>query len=191
MSIFINPRDALPTVSAERCHTLHLHCIQPKSLGSVYTVQCSDITVHFKPPHKEEYILELPSGGTGNDQFVSSLSGEEMVTEKVIRGKERWFNQAQGLSCGDFSYLQKVLDMLQRPPNKPRQREEKKNVYHYSSFLFLPSESLPPSLPVMRRFEEHLLKTFNIGPPPSSRQPPPTTDTNQPPDTTGENRDKA
>ena len=74
-------------MSAERCQTLHLHYIQPKALGSVYTVQCSDVTVHFKPPHKEEYVLELPGGGGGSDQFVSSLSGEDMVTEKVIRGE--------------------------------------------------------------------------------------------------------
>lgn len=88
VSIFINPRDTLPTVSAERCHSLHLYYVEPKALGSVYTVQCSEVIVHFKPPNKEEYLLEPPSGGTGNDQFVSSLSGEEMVTEKVIRGEE-------------------------------------------------------------------------------------------------------
>lgn len=87
VSIFINPQDSLPTVSADRCNTLHLHCIQPKSLGSVYTVQCSDVTVHFKPPHREMYVLDIPiCGVTGNEQYVSSLSGENMVTEKVIRG---------------------------------------------------------------------------------------------------------
>ena len=85
VSIHINPRDSLPTLSAERCHTLHLHYIRPEALGSIYTVQCSDVTVHFKPPHREDNVLELPS--EENEQFVSSLSSESVVTEKVVRGK--------------------------------------------------------------------------------------------------------
>ena len=32
-------------------------------------------------------MLELPSGGSDSDQFVSYLSGESMVTDKVIRGE--------------------------------------------------------------------------------------------------------
>ena len=87
VSVFISPHDSLPTLSAERCQTLHLHYNQPSALGAVYTVHCSDITVHFQPPHKEEYVLELPGGGDDSDQFVSRLSGEGMVTEKVIRGE--------------------------------------------------------------------------------------------------------
>lgn len=64
-------------------------------MGSVYTAQCRDVTVHFKPPYREEYVLELPGGGTGEegekDQFVSYLSQENMITEKVVRGLEEGF----------------------------------------------------------------------------------------------------
>ena len=90
MSIFINPGNSLPTVSAERCQGLHLHYTKPETLHSVYTVQCKDVTVHFEPPHRREYVLELPeTSEQENEQFVSSLNGENMVTEKVIRGEEK------------------------------------------------------------------------------------------------------
>ena len=78
-------------------------------MGSVYTAQCRDVTVHFKPPHREEYALELPGGGTGEegekDQFVSYLSGENMITEKVVRGLEGGFILVyQWLSAFCISY---------------------------------------------------------------------------------------
>ena len=83
VTIVISPQHALPTVSAERCRALHLHYHTPQAFGSIYTVQCSDITVHFKPPHREENTLELPEG---NEQFISYLDESKIVTEKVIRG---------------------------------------------------------------------------------------------------------
>ena len=93
VTVLINPRDSLPTISAERCETLNFHLVRPEAMGSVYTAQCRDISVHFKPPHREEYVLELPGGGAeeeggggGKDQFVSYLRGENMITEKVVRG---------------------------------------------------------------------------------------------------------
>ena len=89
VSIFINPRESLPTVSVERCQALHLHYIRPHAFGSVYTVQSTDIHVHFKPPYKKEFVLELPEEEeSGDQQFMTSLSGESMVTKRVIRGKK-------------------------------------------------------------------------------------------------------
>ncbi|CAI8011357.1 hypothetical protein GBAR_LOCUS7342 [Geodia barretti] len=88
VSVLINPRDSLPTISAERCESIRFHLVRPGAMGSVYSVQCRDVSVHFKPPHREEYVLELPGGGVeegGRGQFVSYLSGENMVTERVVR----------------------------------------------------------------------------------------------------------
>ena len=91
VSVLINPRDNLPTISAERCESVRFHLVRPGAMGSVYTAQCRDVSVHFKPPHREEYALELPGEGVeegGSGQFVSYLSGENMVTEKVVRGTQ-------------------------------------------------------------------------------------------------------
>ena len=91
VSVLINPRDSLPTISAERCESIRFHLVRPGAMGSVYSVQCRDVSVHFKPPHREEYVLELPGEGVeegGRGQFVSYLSGENMVTERVVRGTQ-------------------------------------------------------------------------------------------------------
>ena len=91
VSVLINPRDSLPTISAERCESVRFHLVRPGAMGSVYSVQCRDVSVHFKPLHREEYVLELPGEGVeegGRGQFVSYLSGENMVTERVVRGTQ-------------------------------------------------------------------------------------------------------
>ncbi len=85
VTVSINPQDQLlPTVCIERSSNIHLHYCKPTVFGSVFTVDCSDVSVHFQPPHKEEYQLELPSDPVG--QYVSELKKTEMIISKVIRG---------------------------------------------------------------------------------------------------------
>ena len=85
ITISINPQDQLPTVSAERSRDLHLYYYDPRAFGSVYTVDCSDVCVHFQPPYREEYQLELPDDREG--QYVTEMRGSKMIVSKVIRGE--------------------------------------------------------------------------------------------------------
>ena len=71
VSVLINPRDNLPTISAERCESVRFHLVRPGAMGSVYTAQCRDVRVHFKPPHREEYALELEGKGWKREGVVS------------------------------------------------------------------------------------------------------------------------
>ena len=85
MTISINPQDKLPTVSIERSKNIHLYYYEPHAFGSVFTVDCSDVMVHFQPPHVDEYKLELPPDDKLN-QFVAELRGSRMSVAQVIRG---------------------------------------------------------------------------------------------------------
>ena len=85
VTISINPQDKLPTVSADGCQNIRLYYYDPRAIGSIYTVNCSNVIVHLQPPHKQEHVLDLPTDSM--DQFVSSLHQEKMVTEKVVRGE--------------------------------------------------------------------------------------------------------
>ena len=84
VTIFINPQDRLPTISADGCTNVHLHLYEPRAIGSIYTVNCSNIVVHFQPPHKLEYVLEIPEDSEG--QYVYEFRGGKMTVDKVIRG---------------------------------------------------------------------------------------------------------
>ena len=88
VTISINPQDKLPTVTAERCSNVHLHYYEPRALGAIYTVKCSNIFVHLQPPYPTELSLQLPAPDESNDQFVSTYKpqGKQMIVEKVIRG---------------------------------------------------------------------------------------------------------
>lgn len=86
MTISINPQGQLPTVSAERSKDIHLFYYEPQAFGSVFTVDCTNMFVHFQPPHREEYRLELPPEDRLG-QYVSELRDSEMIVSKVIRGK--------------------------------------------------------------------------------------------------------
>ena len=85
VTISINPQDKLPTVSIECSKNIHLYYYEPHAFGSVFTVDCSDVMVHFQPPHVDEYRLELPPDDKLN-QFVSELRGSRMSVAQVIRG---------------------------------------------------------------------------------------------------------
>ena len=83
VSVLINPRDSLPTISAERCESIRFHLVRPGAMGSVYTVRCRDVSVHFKPPHREEYVLELP--GEGVEEGGVSLSATSVEKTWSLR----------------------------------------------------------------------------------------------------------
>jgi hypothetical protein len=127
VSVLINPRDNLPTISAERCESVRFHLVRPGAMGSVYTAQCRDVSVHFKPPHREEYVLELPGEGVeegGSGQFVSYLSGENMVTEKVVREGSGYATTATKLAEAEkkqkeLMHVVKMLGMSGLPPPPP------------------------------------------------------------------------
>lgn len=86
VTISINPQDALPTVSTERCENIHLYFYEPQAMKSIYTAKCTNIVVHLQPPRKAEHVLEIPAPEESNDQFVSEFRYGKIVTEKVIRG---------------------------------------------------------------------------------------------------------
>lgn len=88
VTISINPQDKLPTVTTERCENVHLYYYDPRALGSVYTVKCTNIFVHLQPPYPSEMPLEIPAPEASNDQFVSTYKpqGKKMATARVIRG---------------------------------------------------------------------------------------------------------
>jgi hypothetical protein len=90
VTISINPQDKLPTVTAERCNNVHLHYYEPRALGAIYTVKCSNIFVHLQPPYPTELPLQLPPPDESNDQFMSTYKpqGKQMTSVKVIRGKK-------------------------------------------------------------------------------------------------------
>lgn len=94
VTISINPQDKLPTVSADGCQNVHLYFYDPRALGSIYTVSCSNVVVHLQPPYKEEMVLDLPADST--EQFVSTLQRGKMVTEMVIRGRKRGRGKGRG-----------------------------------------------------------------------------------------------
>lgn len=88
MTVSINPQDKLPTVTAERCENVHIYYYDPRALGSIYTVKCSNVYVHLQPPYPSEMPLQLPAPDESNDQFVSTYKpqGKHMATVKVLRG---------------------------------------------------------------------------------------------------------
>lgn len=90
VTVSINPQDKLPTVSVERSNNVHFNYYEPQAFGSIFTVSCSDIFVHFQPPHREEYKLDLPSDEVG--QYISELKDTEMIISKVIRGRSVCFS---------------------------------------------------------------------------------------------------
>lgn len=88
VTVSINPQDKLPTVTAERCDNVHLYYYEPRALGAIYTVKCSNVFVHLQPPYPTELPLQLPPPDESNDQFVSTYKpqGKQMASVKVIRG---------------------------------------------------------------------------------------------------------
>ncbi len=87
VTISINPQDPLPTVSAERSSDIHVYYYDPRAFGSLFTVDCTNVFIHFQPPHREEYKLDLPSEKL--DQFVTEMRDSKIIISKVIRG-ESW-----------------------------------------------------------------------------------------------------
>ena len=88
VTITINPQDKLPTVTAEGCNNVHLYYYEPRALGAIYTVKCSNVFVHLQPPYPTELPLQLPPPDESNDQFVSTYKpqGKQMMAVKVLRG---------------------------------------------------------------------------------------------------------
>lgn len=80
----MNPQEPLQTLTAERCEGLDLHYLDPRALGSIYTVQCPKVTVHFLPPHTEKNEVELECD---QNQYVTRYADGHLTTAKVIRGK--------------------------------------------------------------------------------------------------------
>ncbi len=85
VTISINPQDPLPTVSAERSSDIHVYYYDPRAFGSLFTVDCTNVFIHFQPPHREEYKLDLPSEKL--DQYVTEMRNSKMIVSKVIRGE--------------------------------------------------------------------------------------------------------
>lgn len=84
VTISINPQEPLPTLSAERCNNTHLYFYEPTAMGSIYTVQCSNLFVYFKPPHPERSQVEL---NDDNKQNVTKYSDGKLNTVEVVRGE--------------------------------------------------------------------------------------------------------
>ncbi len=80
----MDPKEPLPTISAERCKELHLYLYKPSAMGAIYTIECQGMVIHFQPPHVEENEVTLP-----NDKFqhVTKYKGDKLTTVLVIRGE--------------------------------------------------------------------------------------------------------
>lgn len=85
ITIVVTPQAvSLPTISAERSKLLDFHFSEPGAMGSIYTIQCSQVSVHFQPPHAEK--TELPQGEEGR-QSVTRYQNNQLTSEFVIRGE--------------------------------------------------------------------------------------------------------
>ncbi|XP_064391311.1 uncharacterized protein LOC135339116 isoform X1 [Halichondria panicea] len=110
VTISINPQDPLPTVSAERSSDIHVYYYDPRAFGSLFTVDCTNVFIHFQPPHREEYKLDLPSEKL--DQFVTEMRDSKMIISKVIRE-----------GCGHATTVEKHKIAMKKEEQMQRQVE--------------------------------------------------------------------
>lgn len=83
VTLTINPQEPLPTLSAERCKNLQLYFYEPSAMGSIYTIKCPKIFIHFQPPHTERNEVVLKTDGF---QYVTKYVEGQFTTALVVRG---------------------------------------------------------------------------------------------------------
>ena len=80
----MNSQEPLQTLTAEGCEGLDFYFSEPRALGSIYTVQCPKVTVHFQPPHTERNEVELQCD---DNQYVTRYTDGKLTTAKVVKGE--------------------------------------------------------------------------------------------------------
>ena len=137
MTVSINPQDRLPTVTAERCNNVHLYYYEPRALGAVYTVKCSNIFVHLQPPYPTELPLQLPPPDESNDQFMSTYKpqGKQMVSVKVIRGRKWILRSYKILKVSLLLQREGAMSQLKRNWNELNYLRKKVSKVYWSTWF--------------------------------------------------------